>query len=91
MPTIDCPASSSKSKVDVPVVKKHAGRVRNWSVVPSAHVGAVVGSLLGEVVGWKEGEVVGPDVGEVVGTPVGTWRQVFTTPQGAIPVHETDT
>jgi len=62
-----------KSNVVLPesAVWKHAGRVRNWRVVPSGQVGAPVGICVGCVVGMPVGEAVGPLVGEVVGRPLG--------------------
>ena len=65
----------------LPVVLKHAGRVRNCKVVPSGQVGEAVGIRVGCVVGAEVGEVdggvlgalvLGLSVGESVGEGLGS-------------------
>lgn len=59
------------SKLMLPVVLKHAGRVRYRTVVPSGHVGGFVGLSVGIGVGLRDGESVGLVVGRLVGLVVG--------------------
>jgi hypothetical protein len=96
IPTTLRSSPAAKSNVVLPEVWKHAGRVRNWRVVPSAQVGAPVGIRVGSGVGMPVGEVVGPLVGEVVGLPVGmvvvglsvgASEHSTTVPQGKTPFH----